>query len=317
MTAEEKRLNDGPMITYTVFPDVYPKKAVERADVPWHDLVAKIYDAPTYISKRHCPLISLAAYGERLSDKGYIRHADNVLRVYGVEIDYDGEEVTPEAGAQRLNAAGLQAIVYTSPSHTDGAPRWRALLPLSEPAAPEQRAYFCARANRALGGIATRESFTLSQSFYIGRVRGATYRVTERPPGRTIDQAADLEPLYYTGHTDGKSPTDIRTDDALRAAFEKGEDRYQAMLKLSARWAARGMAVDDIMAALYALLGEGRSALNAEGVDLRTRVEPMATSAVSKFGGRGGFYEATYDGPTSPDFDAADRCLCRWEQRGR
>lgn len=279
------RVTSGPelLVTYTVFPDVWPKTRTERADVPWHDLCAKIHDAPTYISKRHCPLISLAAYGEQLSDKGIVRHADNVLRVYGIEIDYDGEEVSPEEGAGRLQAAGLLAIVYTSPSHTDGAPRWRALLPLNEPAAPSLRMVYVARTNRALGGIATRESFTLSQSFYIGRVRGAAYRVIETE-GRCVDEAADLEPLYFTGHTDGASPRDTRTDADLRASFERGEDRYQAMLKLSSRWAARGMEVDDIMSALHGLLDQSRNSLNADGVDLRTRVEPMARSAAMKFG---------------------------------
>lgn len=285
MPAEQSASADGPLITYTLFPNVWPKERTERADVPWKELVQRVYNAPTYLTKSACPLISLAEYGDSLSDKGYIRHADNVRRIYGVEIDYDGEEVAPEEGARRLQTANLTAIVYTSPSHTAGAPRWRALLPLEEPSAPQQRSLYVARVNRALGGIATRESFTLSQSFYIGRVRGAQYVVIESD-GRCIDQAADLEPLYYTGHSDGASPRDERSDDALRAAFEQGHDRYQAMLKLSARWAARGMATDDIKAALGALLGDGPGAKNADGIDLHTRIAPMAESAVAKFGGK-------------------------------
>lgn len=295
MTAEQVSAGEGPLITYTVFPDVWPKTRTERADVPWHDLCAKIHDAPTYISKRHCPLISLAAYGEQLSDKGIVRHAENVQRVYGIEIDYDGEEISPEEGARRLAGARLLAIVYTSPSHVDGAPRWRALLPLSEPAAPASRMTYVGRANRALGGIATRESFTLSQSFYIGRVRGATYRVIETD-GRCVDLAADLEPLYFTGHSDGTSPRDARTDADLREAFQRGGDRYQAMLKLSSRWAARGMDVDDIMSALGGLFDQGGSSVNADGIDLRSRIEPMSRSAVQKFGES----RRRYDAPPDP-----------------
>lgn len=283
MRAEQSRDGAGPLITYTLFPNAFPVDRIERADVPWHDLCAKIHDAPTYISKRHCPLISLAAYGETLTENNCIRHAANVLRVYGVEIDYDGEHVTPEQGAELLRAAGLRAIVYTSPSHVDGAPRWRALLPLSEPAAPSLRTVYVARANRALGGLATRESFTLSQSFYIGKVRGGTYRVIETD-GRCIDEAADLEPLYYTGHVTNSTGRDMRSDAELRRAFEAGEGRYEAMLKLSSRWAARGMEADDIAAALHALLGN--SPMNADGIDLRTRIEPLATSAVAKYGGQ-------------------------------
>lgn len=282
MPAEKIARGTGPLITYTIFPNAFPSERTERADVPWHDLCAKIHDAPTYISKRHCPLISLAAYGEQLTENNCIRHADNVLRVYGIEIDYDGEEITPEEGAKRLTAANLMAIVYTSPSHVDGAPRWRAILPLSEPAVPSLRIVYVARANRALGGVATRESFTLSQSFYIGKVRGGTYRVIETD-GRCIDLAADLEPLYYTGHVTSDTGRDLRTDADLRAAFEAGVGRYEAMLKLSARWAARGMAADDIATSLLELLGN--SPQNADGIDLRTRVVPLATSAVAKFGG--------------------------------
>jgi hypothetical protein len=312
MSAEQLSAGNELLITYTVFPDVWPKTRTERADVPWHDLCAKIHDAPTYISKRHCPLISLAEYGEQLSDKGILRHAENVLRVYGVEIDYDGEEVTPEEGARRLAGAGLRSIVYTSPSHVDGAPRWRALLPLSEPAAPASRMAYVARTNRALGGIATRESFTLSQSFYIGRVRGAAYRVIEID-GRCVDLAADLEPLYFTGHTDGMSPRDTRTDADLRDAFQHGENRYQSMLKLSSRWAARGMDVDDIMSALDGLFGQGGS-VNADGIDLRSRIEPMARSAVQKYGETRRKYDAPPDPrdfmPPGPDCaPPVDACL--------
>jgi hypothetical protein len=290
MNADKSEADVGPIITYTLFPNAFPTERKERADVPWHDLCSKIHDAPTYISKRHCPLISLAAYGDTLTENNCIRHAANVLRVHGIEIDYDGEQVSPEDGAARLAAAGLRSIVYTSPSHIDGAPRWRALLPLADAGLPSLRVIYVARANRALGGIATRESFTLSQSFYVGKVRGGTYRVIETE-GRCIDEAADLEPLYYVGHSAGPSPgqpgagpRDSRTDEQLRQAFIAGDGRYEAMLKLSSRWAARGMPADDIAGALFGLLDQCRTSLNADGIDLRSRIEPLAYSAARKFG---------------------------------
>ena len=58
------------------------------------------------------------------------------------------------------------------------------------------------------------------------------------------------------------------------------------MLKLSSRWAAKGLAYDDIVSALNALLDQGGSGRNADGVDLHSRVEPLARSAVQKFGHR-------------------------------
>lgn len=286
MVAMNKTVVDerGPLITYTVFKNVQAREKEEHPDTPWVDLVRALANAPVYMSKAACPLLSLCEYGELVSDGGGLRHGANVRRVYGIEVDYDGEEVSPEEGHLRLQSAGLMAFIYTSANHTTGAPRWRAILPLAEPAAPADRMVYVARANRALGGIASRESFTLSQSYYFGRVRGAQFLYFESH-GRCIDQAVDLEPLYFKGqNTDPKTGRDTRTNQELLQSFQRGEGRYESMLKLSSRWAARGMGYDDIVAALNELLDSG-SSLNADGVDLRSRVEPMAASAVRKFGG--------------------------------
>ena len=271
------------LVTYTIFDSVYPVDKTERADVAWSDFVARVVGAPTYIDKKACPLISMAEYGDTVSDKGSIRHAANVKRIYGVEVDYDGEQMPLALAAAKLRAANVRAVLYTSPSHKPDAPRWRVLLPLLDPAVPGEREALVGRANRILGGVASRESFTLSQSFYIGRVRGVAYE-TESTDGRCIDQALHIEPLFHTSSTSsGETRRDLTTDTQLRAAFERGEDRYQAMLKLSARWAARGMAEDDIAAALDALFADGNS-YNADGIDLRARVPGIARSAWQKFG---------------------------------
>jgi hypothetical protein len=270
------------LITYTLFPDVTPVTKTERADVPWEELIERIRQAPTYINKAACPLISLGEYGETRTDKECLRHAANVQRVFGVELDYDGEQMPIEEAAAILQRATICSVLYTSPSHTAEKPRWRALLPLSEPALPDKRREYVGRANRLLGGIASRESFTLSQSFYLGRVRGADYVVIDTT-GRYIDCAFDIDPLYHVGGAnDGESSRDATTDAQLRDCFERGTGRYEAMLKLSARWAARGMPADDIESNLLALLGGGY--INHDGIDLRTRARPMADSAVRKFG---------------------------------
>jgi hypothetical protein len=275
---------DEPLITYTLFPDVTPREKTERVDVPWHELVERIEKAPTYLRKSDCPLISIAEYGDLKSDKDCLRHAANVKRIFGVEIDYDGEMMPMEEAANILHGAGILSCLYTSPSHRRDKPRWRVLLPLSEPAAPSQRAEFVGRVNRLLGGVATRESFTLSQSFYLGRVKDAEY-VVIGTDGVCIDLAADLIPQYYAGHgNNGDSPRDPTTDEQLRARFKDGTGRYEAMLSLSARWAARGMSAEDIEVALLDLLATGNTSNNADGIDLRTRARPMALSAFRKFG---------------------------------
>ena len=271
------------LVSYTLFPHVWPKEKTTRSDVPWADLKARIKDAATYIRKHDCPLISMADYGETIDrDHRCLRYGENVLRIYGVEVDYDGERVPIEDAAALLQAANLEAVLYTSPSHTEAKPRWRALLPLSEPNIPEKRAFYVARANGVLGGIASKESFTLSQSFYIGRVRGAPYTVLETH-GRCIDNASDLEAVYHAAKgLDGAIARDPTTDAELRERFAKGNGRYEAMLKLSSRWAARGMSAEDIETSLLEMLGSGSQ--NADGIDLATRARPMAVSAVRKFG---------------------------------
>lgn len=283
MSAAQVTANE-PLITYTLFPDVTPHEKTERADVPWHELVGRIERAPTYLRKGDCPLISIAEYGELKSDKDCLRHAANVKRIFGVEIDYDGEAMPIEEAANILHGAGILACLYTSPSHRPDKPRWRVLLPLSEPSMPAQRASFVGRVNRLLGGVATRESFTLSQSFYLGRVKDAEYIVLGTE-GVCVDLAGDIEPLYYASHGNGSaSPRDPTTDAQLRARFVDGTGRYEAMLSLSARWAARGMSAEDIETSLAALLDLGNTSQNADGIDLHTRCRPMAQSAFKKFG---------------------------------
>ena len=280
-------MTDELRCTYTIFPDVMPVTKTEHKGEPWKQLTDYIHNAPTHIDKKHCPLISMAEYGGEFSkDKNgedlCIRHAANVVAVWGGEIDYDDKIVTPDAAIALLRAANVLAILYTSPSHKAEAPKWRVLVPFSKAVEPAARAELVGRANRVLGGIASRESFTLSQSFYIGRVRGAEYRVLESA-GRCIDTADDITTLYWAREPGaGETNFDTTTDEELRSSFSRGEDRYQAMLKLSSRWAVRGMMPDDIEAGLLGLLGTADTS-NKEGIDLRSRAHGMALSAARKF----------------------------------
>lgn len=166
----------------------------------WRELVEHIEHAGPYPAKSLCPWIKLARFGEVRSRKGALRHDGNMLEITGVEGDYDGEEIAPEMAASRLERAGLRAIVYTSPSHTEARPRWRVLAPLAKPASPAERMRLLARVNGALGGILTGESFTLSQSFYYGRVEGqGTYRVLctydDPEEGTCVDEADALDAI--------------------------------------------------------------------------------------------------------------------------
>jgi len=161
-------LATSPM-AYTIFQNVQGTKKVQKNGT-WGDLIRLMNHPPAYLSKQNCPLIKLATFGDERSPKGSFRTDKNMLTITGIEGDYDGEKVPPEEAVTRLKAVNVEAIVYTTPSHTPGKPRWRVLVPLSKPFPPDERERFVALLNGALGGILNVESFTQSQSFYYGRV---------------------------------------------------------------------------------------------------------------------------------------------------
>lgn len=227
--------------------------------------------------KSALPWLKLAEFGGILSEKGSLRHGKNVGFVWGVEGDYDGMIVTPDEAVQRLQAARVAAVVYTSPSHQVGAPKWRVLCPLSEYMMPEERESLVARLNGALGGILAGESFTLAQSFYYGSVqRNPAHRVLT-VEGRFLDHATDIALAHKpkrakatpsaarvqpTGSTapatalaaacavfDGSQGRHQALIDAtnLVAPFVKGGflDRAEAVLELQAAMAASGRDAND------------------------------------------------------------------------
>lgn len=183
-----------------------------QVDVSWPEFVAYLANPPEYPSKAACPLLKLAAFGAQYSAKGSLRHDANVTAVYGVEGDHDLGTIPPEFAAAALTAAGIQSIIYTSASHTVAAPRWRVLCPTSQPYAPSVRLELAARINRVLGGALAGESFTLSQSFYFGRVVGVPYFSTSTA-GQPID-LVPLEPLYPATKSTANSGGDWSLSDA-------------------------------------------------------------------------------------------------------
>lgn len=108
-------------------------------------------NSTTARDKAALPLVKLATFGDARTDKGSLRHDANLLRVAGVEGDYDAGAVSPQDAAERLRQAGIAALIYTTPSHTAEAPRWRVLAPLARPVAPAEREALCGRLNGALG----------------------------------------------------------------------------------------------------------------------------------------------------------------------
>ena len=144
-------------------------------------------------AKERLPWLKLAKFGSKRSNKGSLRHNDNVIEISGVEVDYDGEVVTLGEAVRILKKVGLRALVYTSPSHTVAKPRWRILAPTSRELPPEERTKLVARLNGILGGILAPESFTLSQSYYYGSVDNNAQHRAVIIEGDSIDLRADLD----------------------------------------------------------------------------------------------------------------------------
>lgn len=228
----------------------------------WRELVEHLEHAGPYPAKSVCPWIKLARFGQSRSLKGALRHDGNLLQITGVEGDYDGEQMQPEEAVALLERAQLRAVVYTSPSHTPGAPRWRVLAPLSQPMDPGSRSALLARINGALGGVLTPESFTLSQSYYYGRVQGQEdYRVLvtydDPEEGVTVDQADELDDIAIgkpaRAHvSDGVSPGNCIAArvEQLGRRLRTGDGRRDLLKSYIGDRSNRGLSSDEIRALL-------------------------------------------------------------------
>jgi hypothetical protein len=268
-------------IVCTTFADLAARTKAEKS-AAWSAFAASLAKPKQYATKEACPLISLSSYGDVPSEKGTLRHAGNVLKVYAVEADYDAGDVSIEEAAMRLAAHNVEAVLHTTGRHTPQKPRWRVFAPLSKPCAPAERATHVARLNAALGGILAPESFTLSQSFYFGRVNGAPYS-SQRVRGMPIDLVSGLE-----GATPQAPPAERPrdADEELVEAIRSGTNFHNAARDLAARWTARGMGRAAILAALEGLMRQAEPAKGSERRHWQKRLRELpglVESALAKF----------------------------------
>ena len=188
-----------------------------RIDCSLCDLAAIVRETTDKV-KEALPWLKLARFGFEKTKKGSYRHDANVLHISGVEGDYDAERTQPETAAQTLKAAGIAALIYTSPSHTEDTPRWRVLCPLSKDTPPGERRALLGRLNGALGGVLASESFTLSQAYYFGSVKSNPSHKTILVDGRYLDEVEGEEVYPASGRGGGtcepKRPDELAPPDA-------------------------------------------------------------------------------------------------------
>jgi hypothetical protein len=155
--------------------------------------------------KSRLPWLKLASFGDdRLPHdanppaRWSLRHNANVLAISGVEVDYDRGALTVEDAVHTVTQAALAGLIYTSPSHTEDAPRWRLLCPLASDHAPDDRAGLVARLHALFDGNLSRESFTLSQSYYYGSLSGNPSHVVRLVDGDFLDKRTELKQLFFS-----------------------------------------------------------------------------------------------------------------------
>lgn len=163
----------------------------------------------TATKKEKLPWLKLAKFGEIKTTNGSLRHNDNVLALSGVEADYDAEHMTVAEAVDRLDKAGVLAMVYTSPSHTEDAPRWRVLCPFSGELPPSRRDAMLGRLNGLFGGVFSGESWTLSQSYYYGSVNHNPSHQVELIDGSPLDQHDELDEIWQGKPDDKGTPAKL------------------------------------------------------------------------------------------------------------
>ncbi len=99
-------------ITVTRFLDQKAKK--KREDVWSFRDIARYAKQHRKANKADLEWIKLATFGDEPSNNGSLRYDRNMLSITGVEGDYDLGAMTPETAAEKLKAAGIASLIYTS-----------------------------------------------------------------------------------------------------------------------------------------------------------------------------------------------------------
>jgi P4 family phage/plasmid primase-like protien len=196
------------------------------------EFIAGEFTKPRAADKTGLPLLKMMTFGDNLKpDTGSVRWDDNAATLDGVETDYDAGKLSIEDARTVLNGFGVAAILYPSPNHTLGKPRWRGLFPTSKTLLASERETLVGRVNAMLDGVLAGESFDSSRVYYYGRVRRKPAPMAYRCEGRAIDLLTDIEPRFKEGKTkpDGAkrkgAPLDRRH---VRSFYDKQLDKVQS-----------------------------------------------------------------------------------------
>lgn len=235
---------------YTEFPDTQARKK-ERCSETWGQFVNKIQHPPEFMTKSDALMLKLADFGNVTTQSGCLRHDANVTTVYGIEADYDAGAYSIERAGQLLESANIEALIVSTASYTNEAPRWRLFLPFESSvsgSALEMRAVRNAalkKIEELLGIKFAPESFNLSQSYYFGKVQGVEY-VSYHSGGEAYVPKLEDDP-FETLPDVSHQPLDHQQ---MIASIFSGENYHQSMIRLAASYVASGVKRDHIIAML-------------------------------------------------------------------
>lgn len=168
----------------------------KEIELDWTKLVNTLDNPKEWNDRMEMPLLKLATLTGEKTANGAYRGDDTIDEIYGIEGDYDEGIVTMEEAAAKAKTMGINLAFYSTGRSTPEAPRWRVLANLLTPVQPEERQYWVGMLNYVLGGILAPESFTLSQAFFYGKIKGSEYK-TLFVAGRPIDCFdGEFDPVY-------------------------------------------------------------------------------------------------------------------------
>ena len=130
----------------------------------WSEVCDMISNVAQYSDKKKQPLLKLGIYENNSREKD-----SPILKISGIELDYDAGEMPLEEAAQLFKTAGIEALFYSTFTATAEVHKWRALIPLSQVKDAAQRAAWVEAVNAVLGNIIGKESYVPKQGFFYGR----------------------------------------------------------------------------------------------------------------------------------------------------
>ena len=291
--------NDALQITFSLVPSVKDTQPIHRRRIAWIDFVAKLENPKTWPRKEAMPLFKLVTFGNvpNPKGKGGLRHNANVLEVFGLVGEHDAGTVTLDEAAQRLQDAGIESALYTTPSHTPDKPRWRVVVPFSQSYPPTNHPRLMSLLNGALGGVLSSECWALSQVYYIGKVKGGEYHY-RHVAGNPLDLLELVSSITPIDKPASRTAAPTAAGDGL-TTLVLADDRKKALSKVSAE------TFNDLRAALAVIPNDAYATWIAMG-------QALASLNNTKFASTARDLYCEWSEKDYPKYDV-DACLAKWD----